>query len=52
VSAVSVLGLKYEWNAKNNTTTKYKIMKKPIVSVDWLHEHLQDQLIILIWKRR
>jgi hypothetical protein len=22
-------------------------MKKPIVSVDWLHEHLQDQLIIL-----
>jgi hypothetical protein len=22
-------------------------MKNPIVSVDWLHEHLQDQLIIL-----
>jgi thiosulfate/3-mercaptopyruvate sulfurtransferase len=51
VSAVSVLWLKYGNGISEKIThnpTKYKIMKNPIVSVDWLHEHLQDPELIIL----
>jgi hypothetical protein len=56
VSAVSVLWIEiWKWNKRKNTTQRNKDHENPIVSVDWLHEHLQDpELIILdtFWKRR
>jgi thiosulfate/3-mercaptopyruvate sulfurtransferase len=51
VSAVSVLWIEiWKWNKRKIThnPTKYKDHEKPIVSVDWLHEHLQDPELIIL----
>jgi magnesium-transporting ATPase (P-type) len=51
VSAVSVLWLKYGNGISEKIThnqRNIKIMKIQIVSVDWLHEHLQDPRLIIL----